>query len=293
MEDRKQMMYAEHEEINVSEYLAVLRHHWWKIICLSLAAGMITLLSLFLKPNLYNATAIVIPEENEGKRGSAFGALAVFGIPIGGPTKVEDLEALFKSNDLTVRIFRKYDLWEIVLPDDFDEENGKLTAGWMDRLTSGKKERYRDPTDWDAIRVAEKRLNISVNRKMGTLSISFESPSPEGSAKIVKLFLEEGRSRLQEEAFERAVRNKTFIEEQISKTVDALTRDRLYSLYGQEVEKEMLARNREQFGFRIIDSPRIPDRKSSPQRGLISIIVSILSFPIWAMIIVFLRRKGP
>jgi hypothetical protein len=49
--------------------------------------------------------------------------------------------------------------------------------------------------------------------------------------------------------------NKKFIEEQIGKTVDALNRDRLYSLLGQEVEWEMMARNREQFGFRIIDVP--------------------------------------
>ena len=77
--------------------------------------------------------------------------------------------------------------------------------------------------------------------------------SAEGSANIVKYFLDEGKSRLQEEALERATINKKFIEEQIGKTVDALTRDRLYSLYGQEVEKEMMARNREQFGFRVID----------------------------------------
>lgn len=72
--------------------------------------------------------------------------------------------------------------------------------------------------------------------------------------------------------------NKKFIEEQTRKTVDALTRDRLYSLYGQEVEKEMMARNREQFGFRVIDSSRVPDRKSGPQRGLTAILITFLVF---------------
>ena len=60
--------------------------------------------------------------------------------------------------------------------------------------------------------------------------------------------------------------------------MDALTRERLYTLYGQEVEREMLARNREQFGFRVIDSPRIPDRKFKPKRGLSAIVATILSF---------------
>lgn len=61
--------------------------------------------------------------------------------------------------------------------------------------------------------------------------------------------------------------NKKFIEEQIGKTVDALNRDRLHSLLGQEVEREMMAWNREQFGFRVIDVPRVPDRKSNLRGG--------------------------
>jgi len=104
--------------------------------------------------------------------------------------------------------------------------------------------------------------------------VSFESPSAEGSANIVKYYLEEGKSRLQEEALDRAVKNKKFIEEQIGKTIDALTRDRLYSLYGQEVEREMLGRNREQFGFRVIDFPRVPDRKSRPTRSRSAILAA-------------------
>jgi len=83
----------------------------------------------------------------------------------------------------------------------------------------------------------------------------------------VKYFLDEGKSRLQEEALDRAIRNKKFIEEQTRKTVDALNRDRLYSLLGQEVEREMMARIREKFGFMVVDSPRVPDLKSGSGRA--------------------------
>ncbi len=276
MEERQQPVYPE-DEISLGEYLAILRPHWWKILGLSLAAGVVTLLLLFLKPNLYKATAVITPAAEEKKAIPALGALASFGIEIGGPTKVEDLEALFRSNDLTVRVFRKHDLWEVVFPKRYDAKSGKLKACWTDRLFRGKKD-LEDPGEWDAIRAAEDGLNVFVNRKMGTLSVSFESPSPEGSANIVRHYLEEGKNRLQEEALDRATKNKKFIEEQIGKTVDALTRDRFYSLYGQEVEKEMLARNREQFGFRVIDAPRVPDRKSRPHRGLGATLVAFLVF---------------
>jgi LPS O-antigen subunit length determinant protein (WzzB/FepE family) len=109
----------------------------------------------------------------------------------------------------------------------------------------------------------------------------------------VKYYLDEGKSRLQEEALDRAVKNKKFIEEQIGKTVDALTRDRLYSLYGQEVEREMMARNREQYGFRVIDTPRVPDRKFKPRRFLVVILTAVISFfAVWFFFIVRRSAKG-
>ena len=247
MEERPPMEYRE-DEIDLGKYFAILRKEWWKIALFSLAVGVATLLYMFTKPNIYQATAVITPSVDERKQNPALGALASFGVSIGGPSSVEDLETLFKSNDLTVRVFRKYNLWPIVLADKFDPATGKMKPAWTDRLF-GNEKGPKPPGDWDAIRAAKDRLKVSVNKKAGTVSVSFESPSAEGSANIVKYFLDEGKSRLQEEALDRAIKNKKFIEEQIGKTVDALTRDRLYSLYGQEVEREMMARNREQFGF--------------------------------------------
>jgi uncharacterized protein involved in exopolysaccharide biosynthesis len=245
---------------------------------------------MFLKPNIYQATAVISPPIEERRQTPALGALASFGVDIGGPSKVEDLESLFKSNDLTARVFRKYNLWPILLKDRYDPATGNLKESWTSRLFSDGK-RPKGPGDWDAIREAKDRMKVFVNRRADSLSISFESPSPEGSAAILNHYLEEGKSRLQEEALERAEKNKKFIQEQIGMTVDALTRDRLYTLYGQEVEREMLARNREQFGFRVIDSPRVPDRKSKPQRARAAVTATVFSFIGWSVLFVYLGRK--
>lgn len=287
--DEHRQTAQEEEIIDLGKYLAVLRRNWWKIAGLSLAVGSVTLGYLFTLPNLYKASAIITPSAEESKQNPALGAIATLGLQVGGPSKVEDLESLFKSNDLTVRVFRKNDLWPIVLGRCFDPKTGKIMPGRMDRLF-GKGE-GRAPGDWDAIRAAKDRLTVTANRRMGTLAISFESSSAEISANVIRSYLEEARTRLQEEAFDRANKNKKFIEEQIGRTVDALTRDRLYTLYGQEVEREMLARNREQFGFRVIDSPRIPDRKSGPRRALVSAGSFAAAFALFAL--VFLVRHRP
>ena len=279
------------DEINLGEYFAILRKNGWKIALFSLAVGLVTLLVMFLLPNIYQATAVLTPAVDEKRPNPALGVLASFGVDIGSPTKVEDLETLFKSNDLTVRVFRKYNLWPIVLPDRFDPATGKMKFCWTDRLF-GAREGTEGPGRMGCDSGCEgSPERVSVNKKAGTVSVSFESPSAQGSADIVKYYLDEGKSRLQEEALDRAVKNKKFIEEQIGKTVDALTRDRLYSLYGQEVEREMMARNREQFGFRIIDSPRIPDRKSKPGRGLVSLVGTLFGGVAFSIYIVARNRR--
>jgi uncharacterized protein involved in exopolysaccharide biosynthesis len=263
--------------IDFGQYWAVLRPNLWKIALLSLAVGLLTLLVMFQLSNIYQTTAVITPAIDEKKPSPALGALASFGLDFGGgASKVEDLETLLRSNDLTVRVFRKYNLWPILLKDKYDPATGMIQGTWKDYLFDNVKGPKR-PGDWDAIREAKERLKVSVNKKAGTASISFESPSAEGAATIVQGYIEEAKNRLQEEAFDRATKNKKFIEEQIGRTVDALTRDRLYSLLGQEIEREMMARNREQFGFRLIDSPRVPDRKSRPKRGLASLAATIIT----------------
>jgi uncharacterized protein involved in exopolysaccharide biosynthesis len=281
------------DEIDLAIYFAILRKVWWKAALISLVVGVATLLYMLTKPNIYQATAVITPSVDEKKQNPALGALASFGISVGGPSSVEDLETVFKSDDLAVRVFRKYNLWPIIRADKLDPATGKVKPAWADRLFGSKKE-PKPPTDWDAIRAAKGSLKVSVNKKAGTVSVSFESPSAEGSANIVKYFLDEGKNRLQEEALDRAIKNKIFIEEQTRKTIDALTRDRLYALYGQEVEREMMARNREQFGFRVIDSPRVPDQKSRPARAKIALGATLVSgIVISICFIVVGRRRHP
>ena len=277
LEERPPMSNRE-DEIDLGVYFAILRKEWWKIALFSLAVGVATLLYMFTKPNIYKATAIITPEKDERRQSPAMGALASFGINFGGPSNVEDLETILKSDDLAVRVFKKYKPWSILLGDRYDPATGGIKVSAKGSSFFGEEKKWKPLGDWDAIYATKGRLRVSVVKKANTLSISFESPSAEGSASMVQYFLDEAKSRLQEETLDRAIRNKKFIEEQIGKTVDALNRDRLYILLSQEVEREMMARNREQFGFRVIDSPRAPNRKSGPSRSMNAVAATLLSF---------------
>jgi uncharacterized protein involved in exopolysaccharide biosynthesis len=289
MEERPPMEPRE-DEIDLGVYFDVLRRQWWKICGISLAVGLVTLFYLFTKPNLYKSTAVIMPAVDEGKQNPALGALVSMGISVGGPSKIEDLEVLFKSNDLTARVFNRHNHWSVLLGNKYDPATGMLRPSPFP-LEGFKGKAPKPPGDWDAVRAASKALVVTTNRKSGSLTLSFESTSAQESAAILKDYLDEAKNRMQEEALGRATENKKFILEQIGKTVDALNRDRLYSLLGQEVEREMMARNREQFGFRVIDSPRAPDRKSRPNRVGTALTVMFLSIPIHYLLFAALSRR--
>lgn len=267
-----------------------LRRTWWKILLLSLLAGIVTFAIMRAFPNQYLASAVVSPPPEDARQSPALGALASIGLTVGGPSSVEDLEALFRSRDLAARVFRKHDLWAAVLGDRYDNVAKQVKVSRLGRLL------YPDavpgaPGDWDAIRAVKDRLSVSVNKKAGTVTVSFESPSAQGSADVVRFYLEEGKGRMQEEALVRARKNKRFILDQIAATFDPITRERLYSIYGQEVEREMLAQNQEQFGFKVIDSVRVPDKKSGPKRVKSAALAMALSLPFGAFLFGALEKR--
>jgi uncharacterized protein involved in exopolysaccharide biosynthesis len=290
-ERRRPEHFREEDVVDIGAYFTIIRKNWWKILGLSLLVGILTLSVLFLLPNRYRARAVIAPSGEEQKTLPAIGALASsFGIQLGGPSKIEDLESLFKSNDLTARVFTRHSHWAVLLGDRYDPATGMVKQGTFDFLR-GEERKSTSPGKWDAVRAVDKMMTVKTSPKSGFLTLSFVSTSPETSAAILKDYLDEAKNRLQEEALDRAVKNKRFIEEQIGKTVDAWTRDRLYLLYGQEVEREMMARNREQFGFRVIDSPWILDRKSEPRRGLAALVVTLFSGLMFS--IYFIARDRP
>lgn len=278
------------EAYGLSVYLPVLRRCWLKVALVAVAVGGAMFLYLWTKPNLYRSSAVITPALEEKRQTAGLGALASIGMIVGGPSNVEDLETLFKSNDLSVRVFKNHDVWSIVYSGRIDPATGKdRESGGLCGLFGGGGRWPR--ADWDAIRVAKRSLKVSVNKKAGILEVSFESPSAEGSARVVRHYLDEGKARLQEEALDRSTRNKKFIEEQTRKTLDPLLRDRLYVLYGQEIEREMMAQNREQFGFRVVDTPRVPDRKSGPERLRVSFVAAACSAAV-AFIYFVITSKG-
>ena len=282
-----------HEDVPISlgECGRIFWRSKWGIGLFSIGCGAAALLVTFLMPAYFRASALIRPETTDtSKVSGVLGSLASLGGVSLGPSKIEDLEVVLKSRNLTIRVFDNHELWAAVYPDRYDPATKRIRPGILERLRGGTSD-PRPPGKWDSVEAAKDHLAVTTDRRTGTITVSFDARTPETAARIVGFYLDEGKSRLQEEALKRARQNKTFLFDQLQNMVDPIVRDRIYTTYGVEVEKEMLARNREQFGFILVDAPIPPIRRHSPKR-LLTTLLAALTAAFLAYSYFLLRRSS-
>lgn len=279
-----------YQPLTLSGYFRLMWPARWGILAFSFSVAILSFFGTYLFPVKYRATAVIRPEQAaKGAGGALKGIVPVLGISLGGDSRLEELEVIFRSKNLAARVFDKHGLWGVVYPKEYDEKTGMLHPDLVDRLRG--EGTPKAPQSWDAYEASRKYLTVVSDSRPGTITVSFDAFTPQDAARIVNFYLDEARNLLQEEAIERATRNKKFLMDQITGMVDPQVRERFFALYSDEVEKEMLARNRSQFGFVLIDRAEPPPRKISPKR----LVVSGISFATaWfaACLFVLVRRSG-
>jgi uncharacterized protein involved in exopolysaccharide biosynthesis len=78
--------------------------------------------------------------------------------------------------------------------------------------------------------------------------------------------------------------NKKYLEVEIDKVADPFIRAKIYGLIAQQIETVMMAELKENFAFKMLDSPRIPDRRIKPKRTQMVLIAFIVAFFLGVMV---------
>jgi len=283
---------VEEDEIDLSELWQVLVKHKKLIWGITFAITFLTaILSLFMA-NIYRSQAVIISSEQAPKGGlsslvSQFGGLSeLAGISLpGGNTKAE-IMALLKSNILKEELIKKYNLLPVLLYKQWDAEKKEWKKpGLIGRLKKkvfgllqqkkNRKNEYKFPTIETGIRVLSGIYNVTEDKKLGTITISVDYPDPEIAARLVAYILTTLRQHMCAEAIRIAQANKKSLEKELIKTTDPTIQQKLYSLIASQVETITMAKVNENFAFKVIDPPRVPDRKYKPKRSLMVIVAFI------------------
>ncbi len=254
-------------------------------------------ISLFMT-DIYQSSAVIIPVTNKDT-GSGTSALSVVaqqfgslpGISMPGSTSSTEIVSLLNSNILREKIIERYGLMPILFHEQWDsrkrdwKRESKIDLNpshWLSKLAdavrrdnpkaSQKKKDENAPSLWDGLRFLDGIVRIDNDVKNNTITLTVDYENPELAAKLAGYFLEALTEHMSAEAKRVALINRTYLEEQLNKTADPLIRQKIYNLIAQQVETAMMSEVKENFAFKVIDPPKVPDRKIKPRRALMVVL---------------------
>jgi uncharacterized protein involved in exopolysaccharide biosynthesis len=248
------------DEINLLDYLRVIWKNkiWIALIVVVVTVATVTT-SLLMTP-IYEARAVISPATTKPSESSGVSAIALqFGIAAPASSNMSEIANLLRSNILREKILIKYNLFPV--------------------LFSGRQLKWKseDEKMWAGIRFLETVIKVNPIQKDNIIQITADFKDPKVAGDLVNYTLIELTEYMSSEAKRVAETNKKYLESQLDKTADPFIKTKLYSLIAQQIETSMMAEVKENFAFKIIDPPRVPDRKIKPKRTQMAVIAFVVS----------------
>jgi len=257
-------------------FLDLLRATWHQrafFLGWTLGVCLIALVVALLWPDTYRSETVLAPllerSEEAAKPLSALqGVAALVGFSPRSYTEIQEKVAYLESKALIRRIVEKHpEIMPRLFPKKWDAEKGEWKS----------KDPKKRPDLWDAIRQFDKRYKVMMNGQTGLLRLRFESGDPRFCAEMLKIIVREANDGLRSETLDQSGKFSRYLEQKSAETEIAEARQVLLSLMGTEIRRSMLAECTEDFAFKTIDAPMVPDRHAKPRRSLILIAVGLLA----------------
>ena len=282
------------DEIDLRELFGTLWRAKWVIAGASLLVGLIAVVVTLSMPNIYKSEALLAPAEESSGGGIAaiagqLGGLAsLAGVRLGkGETsKVAiGLEVLKSRSFLAGFIERRDILVPLLAVKEWDAATGKpvideelydpAAKRWI-----GPNSELEDakPSDWKAYKAFMRILQVSQAKDTGLINVSVEHPSPLLAQRWLEWLIADVNAQMRERDVEEASKSIAYLKQQLEQTPLAGMQQIFYQLIEKQMQTIMLANVRDQYVFKIIDPPAIPEEKVSPKRGMIVILSMVLAF---------------
>jgi uncharacterized protein involved in exopolysaccharide biosynthesis len=236
----------------------------------------------------------------------------VMGITVPSSSSSSDIVNLLKSNILREELILGNNLLPVLFYKKWEAKNKmwKKDEGgfswnpltYISKFTAGHtfvgprvmtKKKSNEPELWDALRSLDNIIKVNRDNKDNTITITSDYYDPEMAAKFLDLLLVTLTDHMSSEARRVATINKKYLEEQLQATADPFIKQKIYNLIASQIETSMMTEVKENFAFKVIDPPRVPDKKIKPQRAqmvMLSFVVSLFIGVFIAFLLEYLEK---
>jgi uncharacterized protein involved in exopolysaccharide biosynthesis len=237
------------------------RAKWVVAVLLAIGTGVGAIAGLVL-PKQYRAEILVSPvldspSGSVGGLASQYGDLAsMAGLSSGGKGATNKAEAIatLQSGLITEAYIRDSDLLPVLYPKQWDAANKRWKSSDPEKI----------PTLWMANEYFKKKLrDVKEDRQTGLLTMKITWRNPVEAARWANELVRNTNSYLRAKAIRESEQNIQYLNEQASKTNVLEARSAIFSILKDEINKEMIAKGREEYALKIIDPAQVPERPSS------------------------------
>lgn len=257
----------------------------WIILGVLIFGALGATYALLVTP-IFRAQVTLLPMDNKSARGlagqlGALGGLAgLAGINIGGTDKVEPM-AVLSSRDFARAFIENQKLLTVLLADKWDATAKK----W-------KTDGANTPDIRDAVEYFDKNVRkVGEDRKSGLVVLTVDWKTPTEAAAWANLMAAQINGQMRARAMEDAERSIGYLRGELQATTQVSLQQSISRLLESQMQNMMMARGNLEYAFRVVDTARVPKKRFSPKRTLITLGAGMIG-GFLACAWVLLRSRG-
>ena len=286
------------DEIDLRELFHVL---WDKIFYIGAITSIFSLISIIyalMLPNIYQSQAVMMPmEANQGMSGmlgqySGMASLAGISLPSESGSKAQEAIARIQSFEFFSNSFLPHiKLENLMAVKKWNQASNTLTydASAFNSESGQWVRKVKPPTSTiPSSQEAYKKqyqaiMSVSEDKKTSFVTLSVEHESPVIAQQWVEIIMDQIDQVMRDQDRQTALQSIAYLNslaptvnyEEISKA--------LASLQQEQMKRLMMVEANENYIFKVLDSPIVPEMKVKPQRSLIVILGTMLGMMLSAL----------
>lgn len=293
------------QTIDITElFQAVWQRKIFIIIFVSICAVSSVVYSLSL-PNMYSSKVLLAPSEKQNSLSSSLGAysslagIAGINMPGGGDNlSIEAMERIMSFDFFSKHFLPYIELENLFAVDKWNRNNNTITylkniydpvtKTWVRKVRPPKK---NVPSEQEAYKQYKLAVTVNENKKNKYVSISVTHKSPYVAKKWNDIIVSQINKSMREESQKIAQESIVFLNEAYNKTKKDVIKKAVSELIETQMQTLMLSSVSKDYVYKTIDSALIPEGKSSPNRALICIVITLIGGFLSIFISIFLHFR--
>jgi len=261
-----------------------------KICIIGFVFGVVSVFIALSIPNQYTSKAVVASNMTDSKSmGGALsklgGLASLAGVSLGGGGTLspEVLYEMITSNSFLASFIREYGLEkEVMAAEGFDASTNKFLYDpkkydiknevWVRDF---KFPQTLEPSDIELVEKFKESLSASYARKTKLITIAVKSYSPEFSLSVVNKLIFHFNQYMRNIDIKESELSIHYLEQELASSKFQEVSLALQQIMEEQYKKLSLAKTREEYAFRIIESPLLAAKKSEPKRAIICIVITL------------------